>query len=73
MLYQITIMVYVLIATHIIAFVAGALVFRNNAKAANAAIATVQSDASKVASTAKSVESTVSSAASTVAADVKKA
>lgn len=66
-------MVYILIATHIAAFVLGALVFRNNAKAANAAIATVQTDASNVASAAKSVASTVSSAASTVADDVKKA
>lgn len=55
-------MVFILIATHIAAFVIGALVFRNNSKAANAAISTVQSDASKVAS-----------AASAVASDVKKA
>jgi len=43
-------------------FVIGALVFRNNAKAANADIAKVQADASAV-----------STAASTVVADVKKA
>ena len=66
-------LILVLIATHISAFVAGALVFRNNEKAANTAINTVQSDASKVASTASSVASTVSNAANEVAADVKKA
>jgi hypothetical protein len=55
-------MLFLLIVTHIAAFVAGALIFRNNAKAANAAISTVQSDATKV-----------TSVASTVAADVKKA
>jgi hypothetical protein len=55
-------MLFILIATHIIAFVAGGLVFRNNSTAANKAISTVQSDATKVASVA-----------STVAADVKKA
>lgn len=55
-------MVFILIATHIAAFVIGALVFRNNSKAANAAISTVQSDASKV-----------TSAANAVVSDVKKA
>lgn len=43
-------------------FVIGALVFRNNAKAANADIAKVQADAKAVSTTA-----------STVVADVKKA
>lgn len=66
-------MVYILIATHIAAFVIGALVFRNNASAANKVIATAQTDASNVASAAKGVASAVSSAASTVASDVKKA
>jgi hypothetical protein len=66
-------MVYILIATHIIAFVAGALVFRNNATAANKVIATAQTDVTNVTTAAKGVESVVSSAASTVASDVKKA
>lgn len=66
-------MVFILIATHIIAFVAGALVFRNNAKAANSAISTVQSDASKVTSAAAAVGSTVAGAANAIAAEAKKA
>lgn len=36
-------------------FVIGALVFRNNAKSANAAIATVQADATTIAADAKKV------------------
>ena len=36
-------------------FVVGALVFRNNTKAANAAIATVQADAQTVATEAKKI------------------
>jgi hypothetical protein len=36
-------------------FVTGALVFRNNAKAANSAIATVQTDAQVVATDAKKI------------------
>lgn len=54
--------VTLLIISHIVSFVAGALIFRNNSKAVNADI-----------STAESVASTVKSAATTVASDVKKA
>jgi hypothetical protein len=65
--------IYVAIAAAVVGFIIGALVFRNNAAAANKAIATAQTDASKAESTVSSVASTVSNAANTVAADVKKA